>query len=760
MSEFGPPLQPATSGPLSLHDASDGKETSQVTEHLLNSHQTAQETRHHDNTTTFTWSRRIGLYGLAVLLGGTFAIIAAFSTLCFLWASNAGNSTWQKIMLRGWAARSVTITSLVVRLAVAAQATVCTAMIAALLLQRQGTQMSQVAAISMATTQNSAPHSLAWLMLRMRRRKRHIILVVAIASLTLTTVSSQLTSTVLLSGVRPSIVQDINSTVPLHYGYNESDDNINESTLYWSEKPVSYPAIAEYSETAEGAEGIYDTGLSMRGFLPLPSVSQRELLHSYQGRATVMDSRVVCVRPQMKDLTFHATNDGTGTEAPVVFGFVGTDQEDAGLFTWCNETCRTNFELPVEDLQPFQCSSAINGPDAVGNRNDPVVVCVVNSWTALWSSLIPEPDFGNLTAEQQYDQDLIDLGVAYLVIRTTGEAAAWTYLGNNADFADLELEDSLDSGEWLTYPVKSTLYTHVSLSFSLCFANFGTRDMIIQATQTSNSTEPDIGWTQGEEVANTTPVRRQLGVVSETLTTTERGIFQMQPQKNWSRYAASEVTLQGLLPAMTYAVTDLTNQYQANFSWVMCQSQVCNSGDYGETTAEVSYYQNLMVTDPTPVNYTFINPVYAAIFHDTVAETNHPALALQAHFTTLYRSVYYDILYNFDIVDNATVSFFVPIEVPEDIKVLLAVMAVLGLHLVWVTYVTWMFIGEGTLSLLGNVWSALAQMRSEEMDEWWREAENRTDSEVEKLMKEKGQHELIMRLEDDGTGRVQLRKQD
>jgi hypothetical protein len=63
--------------------------------------------------------------------------------------------------------------------------------------------------------------------------------------------------------------------------------------------PFVYPAFAEYTEqpTLEETDGVVDTGLCMRAFLPLELQPTRELTQSYSEKASVVDSRVICMRP-------------------------------------------------------------------------------------------------------------------------------------------------------------------------------------------------------------------------------------------------------------------------------------------------------------------------------------------------------------------------------------------------------------------------------------------------------------------------------
>jgi hypothetical protein len=75
----------------------------------------------------------------------------------------------------------------------------------------------------------------------------------------------------------------------------------------WNVGVRQYPIFAEYAEgmVENGSAGISDTGLTIRAFLPIDDQGNRSSIHVYNGPATVVDSRVVCVRPNITNLGTH-----------------------------------------------------------------------------------------------------------------------------------------------------------------------------------------------------------------------------------------------------------------------------------------------------------------------------------------------------------------------------------------------------------------------------------------------------------------------
>jgi hypothetical protein len=97
--------------------------------------------------------------------------------------------------------------------------------------------------------------------------------------------------------------------------------------LVHSKRSIGFPAFAEYAEAAKTTtEGIRDTGRSLRAFLPIPIQSTRESVLGYEGMATILDTRVVCVRPKVERLAIYPPGKGTY----IINGTISTDLEFPG----------------------------------------------------------------------------------------------------------------------------------------------------------------------------------------------------------------------------------------------------------------------------------------------------------------------------------------------------------------------------------------------------------------------------------------------
>lgn len=130
-----------------------------------------------------------------------------------------------------------------------------------------------------------------------------------------TTTLLQFSSTALLSDLRlgrlPGLQANQNSTYDFTYTSHGQPYNVSHGykgytrgTTYpilwrgstWTRNPPAFPAFAEYSEPLAVPDGVDDTGILLRAFLPFPDAESRETIRNYTGTTMVLDSRVSTVR--------------------------------------------------------------------------------------------------------------------------------------------------------------------------------------------------------------------------------------------------------------------------------------------------------------------------------------------------------------------------------------------------------------------------------------------------------------------------------
>lgn len=130
------------------------------------------------------------------------------------------------------------------------------------------------------------------------------------------------------------------------------------------------------------------------------------------------------------------------------------------------------------------------------------------------------------------------------------------------------------------------------------------------------------------------------------------------------------------------------------------------------------------------------DPALAAIFNNTL-EASSVSWAMSNLLTILSMSNYYSQQAAFDRVENVTVSFFEDVLYPRDYAGFTIILWALAAHFVVMATLIVMFIKNTRSTLLGNAWSALAQiLESQEVREHVVGASEKKDSEFVEELKE------------------------
>lgn len=107
--------------------------------------------------------KRIGTYGLVVVIGGIPFQLGIMAFLGYLWSQQArgesetGQTVWRTIVLHAWMAPTITLCSAVLRAIVGVQLVVCTALLAGLMLETGASRFEDAARLSILRAYNSGP---------------------------------------------------------------------------------------------------------------------------------------------------------------------------------------------------------------------------------------------------------------------------------------------------------------------------------------------------------------------------------------------------------------------------------------------------------------------------------------------------------------------------------------------------------------------------------------------------------------------------
>lgn len=152
----------------------------------------------------------------------------------------------------------------------------------------------------------------------------------------------------------------------------------------------------------------------------------------------------------------------------------------------------------------------------------------------------------------------------------------------------------------------------VDLQVTLCMTSFEAQEMNIHATRSAPIPhEPALTWDTVAAAYNTSAVQRQLGGgTTNRLSAAERGIFDFATQ---------------------------------SWRWVNRPKNIDLTGGTFSTTSAAG-----AISPSAPYYHGYVSEAQYSIFAEMAAATSNPALALQAFFTNLFATTYYDRIVMFD----------------------------------------------------------------------------------------------------------------
>ncbi|KAI0440738.1 hypothetical protein F4803DRAFT_552749 [Xylaria telfairii] len=212
-------------------------------------------------------------------------------------------------MLNSWALQSITLSCLTLRAITAAQAGVCTSLLAALLAERRYSPMTTIAKLSVLRGVNENPAQLLWTMRSLKTKSvaqlplKELVLTFII---TLSTLAIQFSSTILISDFDPAALTQFPITTGQNVALSESTLNISFVGSYMVFKEGDeWPTFGGRGTTnlaKPDIHGLSDTGLQQRAFLPYDK-DNRATIRTFSGSTAVMTTKISCIPPAL-DATF------------------------------------------------------------------------------------------------------------------------------------------------------------------------------------------------------------------------------------------------------------------------------------------------------------------------------------------------------------------------------------------------------------------------------------------------------------------------
>ncbi|KAF4819720.1 hypothetical protein CGCSCA5_v004498 [Colletotrichum siamense] len=661
--------------------------------------------------------------GILILSLGTVVTLASVSFLGYLWqgaiAAGATETNhgrlWSLVVFSDWTSRAITVSAAVIRVVLSLQMGVFTAMVASLMIEQAGVPFGSAPLVSLLRAIPASPHNLVtFTNFNLPWRASATYAFAVVVAIILTSVS-QFTSTILLSDLG-----SVNITSPqqsVNMSYNNQYTGGPKDTLYgsklWHSSPGTYFRFAEHPRiSARQSDNLEDTGRILRAFLPFASEYSRMRLRHYHGPAMVTDSRVVCLRPTLNNVTFSFASKASQDNAYLTDVFVRgnltfNDYEDIA-------------DLPLKFLNgmwSFNC-----------------VVPTIQGTTALnWQASICSVDGGALNPGALLSTPRIVPGLTsymthtFLVFNSTGEAVGWreAVQQSGSENTDTHMWDaSLGDLNWISS--SNTIWSSfqsrdngVGMAASACFKNLGAIVDDVQMSSGGNGKQRGIIWADRTASYNTTNVRLQYQSASVGSASTRRGILDLEWKDRWQLNSADQKIGPDHNPygftIFSSVADDLPFVVRGPLN-VTDEPNPCGTLQVGGRSSRAVHY------------------AHAALFQDTIQTTGSLPETLQAILFILEQMRYYELLPYFNIASPATFVLAEERLIPMRWVGLEIVVGIIVIHLALLITTIVLFLRFTRSSYLGNIWMSLSQVFSPETADIIQKGTETKDDEVESIV--------------------------
>jgi hypothetical protein len=665
-------------------------------------------------------SRKLGWQTCGTMISSSIGLAAALIFIIWLWNVDKRSSLWREIALRNWLTRCVTLSALVMRWAVSSQAILATSMIAALSLENRGAALPNAAEFSITRYVNSGPLYFLYSTLMSSRGFRDWVQVCILILLSITSLALQFTSTFLVSDINPA------GGIDGHRVQNQSFSTISGKAMKGnmitspgclSRRPNSFETFAEYVEQPLVLPNSTDTGVTLRGFLPLPNQQNRTDIRIYNGTASLVDARVFCTQPTLNLTVAKFT--------------VSTYGDFYHLPNLDNTFLSLTLVGSATPSQNFNVQDNTDGTDLL-----PPPAAIQFNFTAKSTSTTPIIFAGaqNSTAEGGIQGRGLVSRLNPVYLNNYGERRGNVFLivdphllcqSNPLGCLDARDVKIAPSSDWFTlgdgpWTNLTTFHQDQYIRFSLCYDalyDHTIQDIDVTVFAAPNSVEPQPTRDIFSNSFNVSDILDQLQGTREPQT---------------SR-------------AMSFDTTNLLRQIHGMASDEAWLPNVW--GDIAGSSGQVTWQQ-------CDANFASSNSSFCVdslkwrIFNETLSSTGNPALALQALNTVTLRQMYYDMLPFFDGLSDATMVNIVSRPMPSTKRGFLAVLVLTLIHEVLVGIVLIRFVLRTERTLLNNSWQVVSQLRHPELEGILEESTASTDQEVKMKLKDSGMAGLRFRLTD------------
>ncbi|CAG8409035.1 unnamed protein product [Penicillium salamii] len=661
--------------------------------------------KHPAEEKTRSTRERIGTFNILILLLGSSFLFIPWVLLGLVWRESmtaisraVPNTLWIKMVYANWTSRLVTVCTAVTRAMMALQASLITAMVSSIILERIGTPLLYAPFYSIHRAVNTSPTGLLLSKSIFAQPKRLLSLLISMLVIVevLVTVASQFLSTILISDfMNSSFISSNHSTEVPIFTYLPF-----VQAPWWRAAPASSWTFGELAESFSQGPNFHDTGHTYRAFIPFSDESQRTSLRSFHGPARVMDQRVVCIPSSFNDLRLNTSF------PPRLFGQM-TVANDSYATLQNTETQRPiNFTcaLPYPSANTTYGMSALCYP-MLGSKaitiqlQDPLV------------TISPDDRIANETGVAMNNP----LASSMLIVLDILDGEAMMARNSQNITTPYIVTDNHQDGAWTIISNGSNIE---SLRVSSCFTNLASKTFTVHMNTSWPNLEPHPSWDRKSSSFDTASVRRQLGASLKPDPLNQRGILALNPKSEWKDFDMGYIdsdheafdnyfhfvnTFIGLLPAAQKSLAS-NSIPAANMGILLSKANTADTSTADQTHTD--------------------------LFKDVLHDTNSPALALQALIARGTQAAYYEHLLREDRMASVSTSISNNALIPVRWDGFVAGISIVAVHLFILALIALLFALYTRDSMIGNSWQAVAQIVSEDTLPVLDQASQENDDEV------------------------------
>ncbi|KAJ2997715.1 hypothetical protein NUW58_g569 [Xylaria curta] len=461
---------------------------------------------------------------------------------------------------------------------------------------------------------------------------------------------------------------ELPSSVTVASSYTSSINGVQD---YWSMPLLGNWRFGENSEPFTIGTNFHDTGHTYRAFLPLTDEQERANLREFHGPADILDTRVVCLSPDLSNLVL--TRDSSST-----FALTGNMSFDLS-YPMPHNTHSTPTDQPVEINCPMVV--VMNHPTNDTAPNQTSLCNLVNSTVLLDDTLVdPVTTSGDMGAAELRASSFFLIADFIPVVLANG-------IGG--DRTDLTIAST--DGPWSIIADPSGENV---IRATACLVNLGSNVFNVAMHSRVDGPEPLTHWDREANSYNTIASRRQLGVSMEPESLEDRGLLELELQESWDEI---DVTQFSAIPTFyaSYA------RYSDDIGNAMSRHML--KGTLGVPGLGIFLSNTTIFDDSAHVSH-------VALFQDSLRATNSPALALQALLTRVCQMIYYFRLDRAPPIGQATTIFSSNVLIPTRWTGFLVATLISATQLCVLATVTVVFLWRSDKSELGSLWQAIAQI--------------------------------------------------